>query len=56
MSEKEFVKIKIEWLIENNRVELIEDFLKQNKEFPGKRKAVQFLVDHNISGQYKKRL
>ena len=26
-----------------------EDFLKQNKEFPGKRKAVQFLVDHNIS-------
>ena len=49
MSDKEFVKIKIEWLIENNRVELIEDFLKQNKEFPGKRKAVQFLVDHNIS-------
>ena len=26
MSDKEFVKIKIEWLIENNRVELIEDF------------------------------
>ncbi len=49
MKEKEFVEIKINWLIENNDEELIEDFLKQNKEFYGKSRAVQYLVDHNIS-------
>ena len=31
MSEKEFVKIKIDWLIKNNRSELIENFLKKIK-------------------------
>ncbi len=49
MNDKEFVKLKIDWLIENNRTELIEDFLKQNKDFEGKKKAVQYLVDQNIS-------
>ena len=49
MSENEFVKLKIEWLIENNRLDLIESFLKQNKQFKGKSKLVQFLVDDNIS-------
>ncbi len=49
MEEKEFVNLKINWLIDNNRVELIEDFLKQNKEFEGKSRAVQFLVDDNIA-------
>ncbi len=49
MKEKEFVEIKINWLIENNDEELIEDFLKQNKEFYGKSRVVQYLVDHNIS-------
>ena len=38
MNDKEFVKLKIDWLIENNRTELIEDFLKQNKDFEGKKK------------------
>ena len=37
MNEKEFVNLKIDWLINNNRVELIEDFLKRNKEFNGKK-------------------
>ncbi len=55
MSEKEFVDMKINWLIKNNRVETIENFLKQNDEFESKSKAVQFLVDSNIaSGNIKK--
>ncbi len=49
MSEKEFVKIKIDWLIKNNRADLIENFLKMNKEFHGKSRAVQYLVDQSIS-------
>ncbi len=49
MNEKEFAQLKINWLIENNRINLIESFLKQNKDFEGKGKAVQFLVDQNIS-------
>ncbi len=55
MSEKEFVDIKIDWLIKNNLVEIIENFLKHNDEFDSKSKAVQFLVDSNIaSGNIKK--
>ncbi len=49
MSDEEFVKLKIDWLINNNKVELIENFLKQNKEFKGKSSAVQYLVDTNIT-------
>ena len=49
MTEKEFVKLKINWLIKNDRVKLIESFLKQNEEFENKSKAVQFLVDKNIA-------
>ena len=49
MTEKEFVDLKINWLIKNDRVDLLESFLKQNKEFDGKSKAVQFLVDKSIA-------
>ena len=49
MNEKEFVQLKINWLIENDRTDLIESFLKQNKDFEGKRMVVQYLVDQNIS-------
>ena len=49
MQEKEFVNLKLNWLIENNRLDLIENFLKQNKEFNGKKRAVQYLVDSNIA-------
>ena len=41
MTDKEFVELKINWLIEN--------ILIQNKEFEGKSKLVQYLVDQNIS-------
>ena len=55
MTENEFVDIKINWLIKNDRVDLIEKFLKQNDQFKNKRKAVQYLVDYNIaSGDIKK--
>ena len=49
MGEKEFLQLKINWLIENNRSELLEEFLKQNKEFEGKSSAIQYLVDKNIA-------
>ncbi|MDA9684225.1 hypothetical protein N9U33_01400 [Candidatus Pelagibacter bacterium] len=49
MNEKEFADLKINWLIENDRTDLIESFLKQNKDFEGKGRAVQYLVDQNIS-------
>ena len=49
MVEREFTSLKINWLIENNRSDLIENFLKQNENFYDKGKAVQFLVDENIA-------
>ena len=49
ISEDGFAKIKIDWLIKNQRSDLIESFLKQNEEFKSKSKAVQFLVDENIA-------
>ena len=49
MAEKEFTSLKINWLVENNRSELLEIFLKQNEKFDSKDKAVQFLVDENIA-------
>ena len=36
-------------MIDNNKSELVEDFLKQNENFHNKDKAVQFLVDENIA-------
>jgi hypothetical protein len=49
MTEKEFVNLKIDWLIKNDRVDLIESFLKQNEQFDNKSKVVQYLVDKNIA-------
>ena len=49
MKDDEFVDIKIRWLIDNDRSDLIESFLKQNREFKGKKRAIQYLVDQNIA-------
>ena len=49
MDEEEFVNLKIDWLIENKKIELIEKFLKQNTTFPNKKKLIQYLVDYNIA-------
>ena len=49
MEEEEFLNLKIDWLIENKRIGLIEKFLKQNQTFPNKKKLIQYLVDNNIA-------
>ncbi len=49
MEEKEFIDLKINWMIENKRVDLIEKFLNQNEIFPSKHKLIQYLVDNNIA-------
>ena len=49
MDDKEFINLKINWLIENKKIELIEKFLKQNSTFPEKKKMIQYLVDRNIA-------
>ena len=49
MNEKEFINLKIDWMIENKRIDLIEKFLKQNNAFPNKKKLIQYLVDSNIA-------
>jgi len=49
MNEDQFAELKINWLIKNQRINLIESFLKQNEDFKGKSKAIQFLVDNNIA-------
>ena len=49
MTEKEFNDLKISWLIKNERVELIESFLKQNDQFDSKKKAVEYLVNKKIA-------
>ena len=38
MDKKEFVDLKINWLIKNDRVDLLELFLKQNEQFDSKKK------------------
>ena len=49
MTTNEFAKLKVSWLIDNNRQDLIENFLKSNEEFEDKSKAIQYLVDKNIA-------
>ena len=48
MSDDEFADLKINWIIENERIDLVEEFLKQKKSLKIK-KAVQFLVNEKIS-------
>ncbi len=49
MENKEFVNLKINWMIANQKIELIEQSLKQNNIFHNKKKLIQYLVDHNIT-------
>ena len=49
MDDNEFIDLKINWLIENKKIELIEKFLNYNKTFPNKKKMIQYLVDSNIA-------
>ncbi len=49
MSDEEFLLLKINWMIQNKKLEVIEKFLKQNDTFPNKKKLIQYLVDSNIA-------
>ena len=49
ITEEKFTDLRINWLIKNQRSDLIESFLKQNEEFKNKSRAVQYLVDENIA-------
>jgi len=49
MTEVEFINYKLDWLINNNKDELIATFLNKNNEFPNKKKIVKYLVDENIA-------
>ena len=49
MDDKEFTELKINWLIENKRIDLVERFLKQNETFHNKKKVIQYVVDNNIA-------
>ena len=49
MTEVEFINYKLDWLINNNKDELIATFLNKNNEFPNKKKNIKYLVDENIA-------
>ena len=49
MSDEEFTTLKVNWMINNKRPDLIENFLNQNNEFHKKEKVIQYLVDENIA-------
>jgi hypothetical protein len=49
MTDEEFINYKLDWLIRNNKDQLIAIFLNRNKEFPNKKKIIRYLVDENIA-------
>ena len=49
MSDEEFLNLKINWLIKNDKIDYLEDFLNNNENFEGKEKVIQYLVDKNIA-------
>tara|TARA_B100001029_G_C15051035_1_gene450747 strand:+ start:359 stop:2119 length:1761 start_codon:yes stop_codon:yes gene_type:complete len=46
---EEFLNLKLNWLIKNNKNNLIEEFLNNNLEFSGKSKLIKHLVNFYIS-------
>ena len=49
MTNEEFINYKLDWMINNNKDELISIFLNKNKAFPNKKKIIRYLVDENIA-------
>jgi len=49
MTDAEFINYKLDWLINNNKDELITIFLNKNKKFPNKKKIIRYLIDENIA-------
>ena len=49
LNSKEFLKIKINWLIEKNRIKDLEVLLKKNPEVGRSSKAIKYLIDEYLS-------
>ena len=49
LDSSEFLNLKLDWLIKNQKNELIEDFLNTNLDFPGKSKLIKYLIDFYIA-------
>jgi len=49
LNSKEFLKIKVDWLIKNRRFRDLEILLKNNPEVGQKAKAIKFLIDEYLS-------
>ena len=49
MTDLEFINYKLDWLITENKDELIASFLNKNKKFPNKKKIIRYLVDEDIT-------
>ena len=49
MGNEEFIDLKINWMLDNKRSDLVEKFLKQNNQFHNKKRVIQYLVDENIA-------
>jgi hypothetical protein len=49
MTDEEFINYKFDWLIKNEKKDLIAIFLNRNNEFPNKKKVIKYLVDENIA-------
>jgi len=49
MTDMEFINYKLDWLINNQKNDLISTFLNKNKVFPNKKKIIKYLVDGNIA-------
>ena len=55
ISEKEFLKIRSDWLIQNSDLELIEEYIVKNQNINSHTKLTRYLVDqHLIDGNLKK--
>ena len=55
ISEKEFLKIRSEWLIQNSDLELIEEYIVKNQNINSHTKLTRYLVDqHLIDGNLEK--
>ena len=49
LSQEDFLKLKVNWLISKSKIKLIEDFLNNNLEFSERSKLIKYLVDHYIA-------
>ena len=49
ISEDNFLDLKLNWLINNKKDELLKQFLEKNKNFKSKGKLIQYFVDKNIA-------